>query len=1174
MNAPGIGVGKDSDKEMDARREDLVRLARKKLRQFQALKRRTPAQASPGTDAEAGTEKQTLSQKKTKTARAVVQQTQIVRESWKAARTFAPQQPEDSDALACASSSSSHPIECAGLSGVWHSNSHLLNPINSHSRLVAEIEERKSHISSLTSQLDAISTSKDAIPKLSLLVSPTNPLATPQHLLPFPLSPQQTTLSPLVSKDTDSLRASLHAKSLEINLLRDVIRGAASQFDASSYISDADIDTPLHEPDSLKACIVALRARIRELESSSTHALQSAKPILERTIETQTWDATSSPQTLQDLQRVIREKEMSVLELSRANASLRLRVASGSGDARGDTTNLTRELRETRDRLLDAERLRDEAVRGSEQALEDLRARHMAEMESLRAEMRDARASLHTANEHVLSLRARMEKEESLPPTFASSGIPHDLMVEINAARREAVRAREEAADRVRELEAEVEVLRRGRDSDHDRVLDEDDDATRQALESRLLDLEEANARLRRDAEEARRAGRDAERLRIRVLELEAAGHVRMASDTTSLQTASNAVLDTDTLLERIMFLENALTDAQATLTLTAASLSAKETSNAMTRQRTDATLELQTRLLELEASLQSLEFKRALEVRSLSLDVDRISSERDALLDRVTHLEATGLLKPPPLVEETAPTMQSTATDTQLSLAALEAENAELKAVITSLSDDLDAGNARHVELLAQLKEQTELLGARDTVSSGEYSRVLERLEGVGHHLETMKDRFHGSEARAQSLLERLMRAEAELARLRLGQADIGATLLQKGSDATTQDLLRTLQMRNNELASEIISLRSTLAETGDALESHKLRALEREGLCAAAAETQRELADLQRRFAREQETWELRERGMYAATEALRREHTAVAAELAAVRRAIWEGAEKNAGWSRGIATERVEDVDVVRWVRWMCEAAIGLERDLVETHAVLDMQHERMESVMSSVGGSVAGGGSVVYYDGRRGSGKGGRERKSSSTSRLDDIAFSSSSSSSVAALIHWSQSVGETSESPQVGSPSQRATVAANEESADLLLPLPAMDKKTHTAMKKLMARNITLQQKLERVESQLSHQLASNAEIKRMFVDRTAGHKKESLSARFLRNGGGEDEALPVLERYNDALVEIGELRAEVENWRARHDEMEAVVETVAMERLARQESSLNRDHPLLKPTGE
>ncbi|KAJ3076294.1 hypothetical protein HDU98_004593 [Podochytrium sp. JEL0797] len=541
-----------------------------------------------------------------------------------------------------------------------------------------------------------------------------------------------------------------------------------------------------------------------------------------------------------------------------------------------------------------------------------------------------------------------------------------------------------------------------------------------------------------------------------------------------------------------------------------------------------------QTRIAELESTLHKLRLETTAEIQTL------LARAPTSQLD--TTLSTTPASAPTP-----APATDPTTTT---NLTALESENHQLKSAITSLTHDLESSNQAIFTLTQKLKTAT---------STPSHDALLEqhvyKIESLQHALEIQKDRYHASQARSQSILDALNRTEGELARLRLSQADVGKTLLLKGSDADMEDLARTLQKRNGELASEVMGLRETVKGLEGERDRLKGRVVEREAVVAGAVEMKRELEDLRVKGVRERENWVGKERAMYAATQTLQREYRALGEMVMQVKQAIWRNGRERKGWNRGGGGERAEDVDLLGWCQWMTEANSRLEEELVETNQVLDMQHEKMESViaMSEAEGPSTTARSVLSSPVSRilrrlgGGGFAGGSSKLADEMGVDSA--STSSTSSLNALLEWSNNVADTNASGYHSHNLPPATPTHPDTDDDIILPLPltvtskSSTEKTQIALKKLMSRNVALQQKLNAIEAQLEYQIVANKDMKQMFL----GHAIE----------GGSSEAS--LEQFNDALVEIGGLRSEVEHWRAKYDEMETVVEGLVMERLSKKD---------------
>ncbi|KAI8835395.1 hypothetical protein BJ741DRAFT_607867 [Chytriomyces cf. hyalinus JEL632] len=696
-----------------------------------------------------------------------------------------------------------------------------------------------------------------------------------------------------------------------------------------------------------------------------------------------------------------------------------------------------------------------------------------------------------------------------------------------------------ELMDQLKELQGVNKLLAKELDAARQQLDEKDGHA------ARIIELEELSKRLKKELEK---------RTNIAPVFYDGPAPPISPSLEASIQTLELEFAQAQSRIEKLVHQNQGLE-----LSLLEAREAHTKEINSSNRSREDC----QTRLLQLEGELKAWEFQKEAAISQLTCELEKITHERDALGLQISELQ--GMLSSK-AVEPSEPVLsqasQPPVSPNTLAIEVLQTENKELKDVVASLSDDLDEANTRHFDLSNKLKQQAQefaskyesLYGSATTVPKAQYEKAVGqysyKIESLQHALETTKDRFHDAQARSQSLLDNLMRTEAELARLRLSQADIGAALLQNGPATTQNDLIRSLQSRNDQLATEVMSLRNNLTETKEHLENLKMRALERESLVSSAAESLRELSDLRSQIARERETWNLKERSLYAATESIQHQYQFLLSDMNAIKKAIWETADRrNDGWSRGLSTERVEDVNVLSWVRWMCDATQSLERTLEETHQVLDAQHEKMESViaMSSVaGGSIdlpRNGAGVGRWEVGGPGGSGRQSHLKKSHSRLDEVS-SSSSSSAVSALIQWSKTVGEAS--------SNNETFQNNESySSTLLLTQSVTDDKhsgmdkMQSAMKKLLSRNVSLQQRLDAVEAQLQHQLATNAEIKKMFVENTVV-------------GSIDMSQNVMLEQYNDALLEIGALRADVEHWRARHDEMEIIVENAVMEKIAGQ----------------
>ncbi|KAJ1540246.1 hypothetical protein HK405_011571, partial [Cladochytrium tenue] len=356
----------------------------------------------------------------------------------------------------------------------------------------------------------------------------------------------------------------------------------------------------------------------------------------------------------------------------------------------------------------------------------------------------------------------------------------------------------------------------------------------------------------------------------------------------------------------------------------------------------------------------------------------------------------------------------------------------------------------------------------------------------------------------------------QKELHKLRTAQADVASVLL-KGRQAASTDLVATLQSRCEELAEELIASQADASHLREQVNGIKLLTHERDQALRQATQVRDEAMLLEEHHGRERMTWVLKERTLYGEVERAQVELHRFESELAGIKRLIWDEAS-NAGWSRG--TESADDVDVGRWAKWMISAFDKQRRQLEDAHAVLDMQHERLESALAR--SSVSGESETppAAYAGHLAP-SAGRSRTSSVGGPLRPRP-SGIQPSAQARAAAWTTQVALSLAGPGAPAAPPLAAAAAPAERRGGE-PLAA-------TLARLTARYARLQQELASLSAQLDHQVMANAEIKRLIVDGAVA-------------GGGSDAA-SVLERYNDALVEVGALRTEVDRLRQRCEELE------------------------------
>ncbi|KAJ3138454.1 hypothetical protein HK100_012715 [Physocladia obscura] len=962
------------------------------------------------------------------------------------------------------------------------------------------------------------------------------------------------TSSPIVI----DLQSTITAKNQEIQLLRNVINGAVDEYEflENSQSQTGEIGAITH----LKAANIALRTRVQDLESilagcsgivdnvlagtrtpkrsrnnspvriaNNLISIKNNISSLEsRTIETQTWDdskdLTYTQEYLAVLQHENQQKTSIIKNLTESNASLRIEVARllktttsasvfvSNNSTTTIPTNSAANSMENDSLIAVLRESIDSAARQNERLAQE-NAQMQENIDYLVSEIDvERRDHAHAIQQLSLKYGAAISEqktftEEQQLQIFQQKQQQQQQNNEFDPVRNEIKQLRVEVQRWKRESEnLSVEFVERSQEF-HGIIL---------GLENNLTLLETALNDERENLAASEQLVHDCE---VRIDQLE--------SKCKNLEKDRN-ILDLKHCT-RIVELENAL--------------KVQEMHRAAELTTTESTKLAETKLVDLKSVLESVEHESFAKRLELTQKINVVETERDKLLFKVDQLELELQEKSNQPILKPIIIKDSIVVATTETLQELETQNLQLRNTITSLNHDLEAINTRHFELTQKLKIQATEYETSLASLRAEYMQAADAADQymhqsnfLQHQLEIQKDRFHASQAKSQSLLDALNRTESELARLRLSQAEVGNTLLMKGNATTLADLVQTLQARNDELATELMTARAEVQERTNTLEQYKLLLHEREAVVASANETRRELQDLQVQISRERENWALKERALYSATEKLQIDYQELVKSVGEIKKGIWDSAESLSGWRRGVAGERVEEVDILGWVKWMVNANTRLESELEDTHQILDLQHEKMESAIA-MSSSVKSEEPVSLFNRLRG------VRSMKLNDRITDSTPPSPSAASIGA---WSRSVADVADTSFTISGYHSHVnvspgVIGGHEDEDIILPLPLVDKKLsaekmQATMKKLMSRNVSLQQKLSAIEGQLDHQIKTNAEIKRMFVQSTIG-------------GIGNEE---IVERYNDALFEVGELRKEVDHWRARFDEMETVVEGIVL----------------------
>ncbi|KAJ3165642.1 hypothetical protein HK101_000183, partial [Irineochytrium annulatum] len=572
--------------------------------------------------------------------------------------------------------------------------------------------------------------------------------------------------------------------------------------------------------------------------------------------------------------------------------------------------------------------------------------------------------------------------------------------------------------------------------------------------------------------------------------------------------------------------------------------------------------LEKRVIMLEKSANEEAEAWRKSLREENDSLKEERIRLTRELELFKARHVELEGKVKvlKQELEETAAGATEALEDGARRTDAAMAAKLREAEMSLLAAREEAAEAARRAGELEAEVR----------VVNSRKQEAEAERDEA--------RARSGAAEADNSRNLTRASRAELECEALRSQVSALRAVVAQRsatmpgGMPATSPpgevdaaaDTIARLTTLLEERTVELDALRdereraraTRLAE----LEEHRLR----------IAECEREVGRVTEQLRREAGTWSMRERTLYLEIERMQTEYHVMAEEMASVRRMI----AANTSTARGAGPAPTEaDVSVEQWARSMMEAYRKQQAELVEAHAIMDLQHEKLEDAIARSSMSVDGrdrpSTPLVHLNGRPASnadpdsGNGNVSTQTDPLMTLDvDLLRASLSASPASATPASSR---DTSVPAQPG----RGTAASSSDAGMSWDQAGASEREEKLAqhLTKLTARHADLQQKAAILRSQLDHQLRANAEIKRLIVGASVGgggggsvagggslsrlpsfrSSRAASNAELGEEGGGE-----LLGRYNDALVEIGSLRGEVERWRLRCEEVELVVESVVM----------------------
>ncbi|KAJ3416380.1 hypothetical protein HDV05_001948 [Chytridiales sp. JEL 0842] len=1059
-------------------------------------------------------------------------------------------------------------------------------------------------IMSLQSQLKSITGSKGQLENGPVKLIGSGPVASPNAVSTFVDQNsfiQHITTPQQFEAIVNDLQRQLQFRGAEIRILRKIVEGASSLADADDEMDVELSEGMAYDVEMLRAWNMQLRHRIRQLEESSGCPKSPTKSELAQsrsrsqspmkrshTIGTQSMDVTSlqsattpkSPLDLSATEKRLKENDLTIQSLSDENAKMRLELADlkaksekPSSPTKAIAEAAIEQMKIKYDALL-AEK--DKEALNHSKAIADLSSQ-FEQVSKKMITVQTRNAEMENEIDRLVEERSTLEKAVKLRGTDELLKTKFELMSRhLESATKDNMAMLEEN----KKLKKRIEAMGGGGSSLKASFEDSKWEVEKQALEKQLESVKQSlvakedawakervslakevatlkskptslEADIKRLTESLRLSEEHCKTLE-EGLEKSASERMKLLKELEATQLENNGLVGKMDVLEgKLKSLELAMQDKNTNTKV--------EDSAGLRAEREALRLELdmsQSKILLLQKSVEMLESElkdvKAAE-REAKHRLDVSARQASESLESIAQLDDAN--KKLQEVQIELETVKAELHSTKLALAASAKAEVKTFTSATQDSDDKDPLKAELSELKTSLKFKSE------------------QLESV----------------------------EQELQKLRLAQADVGSVLLLKGRDAASSDMIHSLQRRCEELAGEILAQKSQMESLNASLEVQKKRALEGTQAIERVEELKAEISSLKDQIRREKEVWSLKERNFHKETERAHSEYHQLSTEMETIKKVIWDHRQDGV-WRNDVQLirpgSRMEDLRVLQWVKWMVSFTARQQKELEETHMVLDLQHEKLETAMVRASMSVDGSqrpfvntGNFIAasdagdYSPHRLQGpmveQGTQTDTMLSFARMGTIKASvasrspslravggsglrsrtSSMASSVASVNDLSQldeplmqqqkrAVDDNPTAPQQVShqtaPLHNA-VSEEYQPQNATTHPTANEEKLQAALSALTGRYVTLQQTASTLQTQLEHQLKANAEIKKLIVGASLGGMMGKG-----RNGGKSDVQENLLERYNDALVEIGALRTEVDRWRIRCEEVEEVVENIVL----------------------
>jgi FtsZ-binding cell division protein ZapB len=1083
----------------------------------------------------------------------------------------------------------------------------------------------------------------------------------------------------------NNLQRQLQFRGAEIRILRNIVEGAISLADDEDEMELELAEGMGSDIGMLRAWNIQLRIRIKELEDAAriprSPTKASRSPTRERSappsretesliVTPQTSLTPKSPSELTELERKVKEQELTISSLSETNAKLRLEVTELKTKAKSSTDMATSPASTSPTKISDAD---------TEKLMESLRK----QCETLKL---DKETSALNHNKTISELSSQLESAAKKIMAVQARNAEMENEIERLAEERDYLERGVKTKDQaqvIEQMQTKIEMLSRHLEmsaQDNKMLLEENKNlkskgqgsvgggksevsvlSTREIAESnhRISQLEADKANLQKDLDTLKALVANSETSwkseRASLLKDIAALRESPPTQTPTLET--NVKVLSMELEEMSRRCEKLSKDYDA---IVAERVKLLKESDVFKLDK----IELQERVKSLESKLQNLE--QAAADKDIQLQLQRetvaaasnsnadellkIRAERDTFKAQLASAEGKVL----ELHQSVSSLKSDIASQTKTSISSkdhmkLQAQNEQLQSelaltkteavdlvqTVTKLEAELEAIKAAETAVLNQqraaaLQDHDSMIPKELLEASDEQVRqTMGALESVKRELSATKTALETAQELTKSKTEAMQKLEQELQTLRLAQADIGSVLLLKGRDAASSDMIHILQRRNEELAAQIMDKQTQIDNLNQSLETQKKRALEGAEAVQQLDELKGEVRGLKDQLRREKDTSSVKARNLYRETERVQLQHHSLLKDVEAIKKCIWDSRNEyvSSAWVQEMlhlfrAGGRMEDVEVLQWVKWMIAFTVKQQKDLEEAHMILDVQHEKLEDAMvrasmsidvsrpmatpSNLGSLSELRSPLALLQSQRatqdwvgGVEVGTQTDAMLSFARMSTIKASAAAASSRSPSLRGSNSVRRSRSSsiassvasmPDLGGGGhfeveqqqhhqhqhqhhQTEGLAKIDEQPNSIHnssmeaeagPSPA-ESKLQAALSALMGRYVSLQQTTSTLQSQLDHQLRTNSEIKKLIVGASLSGigPSPSRSGSGLFGGGGNSGAgsgkassngAPdnLLEKYNDALVEIGALRTEVDRWRMRCEEVEEVVENIVL----------------------